>query len=292
MGAVQVTWRRGETSGIRIVLAGYNDRRSTARQIRDPVMADDNTFADFLRRVRAGDEQAAAELVSRYESAVRVEVRMRLADSRLRRVLDSMDLCQSVLASFFVRAAAGQYDLERPEQLVRRAKRTQRRLVYPGSSDGAPTRAAVSPNEPDAARAKRTTARAIGVSATELTLPHVSIISKVVKKARGARRPPAQGSECGSSTQDPARTAGHDGARGPPRSPGDGRGSRRGGRRGPAVRASDHGASLIREGPRVRRPAADECSLDTARLPSRSIPDPLVVAGTAVRGRRRATGRR
>jgi hypothetical protein len=28
----------------------------------------DNTFADFLSRVRAGDEQAAAELVRRYES--------------------------------------------------------------------------------------------------------------------------------------------------------------------------------------------------------------------------------
>src|SRR5262249_54082325 len=67
----------------------------------------------------AGDEQAAAELVRRYESAIRVEVRMRLADSRLRRVFDSMDLCQSVLASFFVRAAAGQYDLDRPQQLVR-----------------------------------------------------------------------------------------------------------------------------------------------------------------------------
>ena len=67
-------------------------------------MADDNTFADFRRRVRAGDEEAATELVRRYESAVRIEVRMRLADSRLRRVVDTMDLCQSVLASFFVRA--------------------------------------------------------------------------------------------------------------------------------------------------------------------------------------------
>jgi RNA polymerase sigma-70 factor (ECF subfamily) len=28
-----------------------------------------------------------------------------------------MDVCQSVLASFFVRAAAGQYDLEQPDQL-------------------------------------------------------------------------------------------------------------------------------------------------------------------------------
>jgi RNA polymerase sigma-70 factor (ECF subfamily) len=87
-------------------------------------MADETTFAEFLRRIRAGDEQAAAELVRRYEAAVRLAVRMRLGDARLRRVLDSMDVCQSVLASFFVRAAAGQYDLERPdlerpEQLVR-----------------------------------------------------------------------------------------------------------------------------------------------------------------------------
>ena len=193
MGAVQVTWRRGETSVKESCWQGTTVAGAPLARSRDPVMADDNTFADFLRRVRAGDEQAAAELVRRYESAVRVEVRMRLADSRLRRVLDSMDLCQSVLASFFIRAAAGQYDLERPRAAVRRAKRTQRHLVYPGSSDGAPTRAAVSPNEPDAARAKRTTARAIGVSATELTLPHVSIISKVVEKARGARRPPARG---------------------------------------------------------------------------------------------------
>jgi RNA polymerase sigma-70 factor (ECF subfamily) len=82
-------------------------------------MAEESSFVDLLRRIRAGDEEAAAELVRHYESAVRIEVRMRLADSRLRRVLDSMDLCQSVLASFFIRAAAGQFDLERPEQLVR-----------------------------------------------------------------------------------------------------------------------------------------------------------------------------
>ena len=82
-------------------------------------MADDSTFAEFLRRIRAGDEQAAAELVRRYESAVRVEVRMRLADSRLRRILDTMDICQSVLASFFVRAALGEYDLEKPGHLIK-----------------------------------------------------------------------------------------------------------------------------------------------------------------------------
>jgi RNA polymerase sigma-70 factor (ECF subfamily) len=82
-------------------------------------MADDEPFADFVRRIRAGDAEAAMELVRRYEPVVRLEVRVRLGDPRLRRVLDSLDICQSVLASFFVRAAAGQYELEQPQDLVK-----------------------------------------------------------------------------------------------------------------------------------------------------------------------------
>ena len=81
-------------------------------------MADDVPFSDLVRRVRAGDGAAAAELVRRYEPALRVAVRVRLTDPALRRVLDSMDVCQSVLANFFVRAVAGQFDLDRPEQLL------------------------------------------------------------------------------------------------------------------------------------------------------------------------------
>jgi RNA polymerase sigma factor (sigma-70 family) len=81
-------------------------------------MSDLNTFADFIHRIRAGDEQAAAELVRQYEPLIRREVRLQLEDRRLCRLFDSMDVCQSVLASFFVRTAAGQYDLDRPEQLV------------------------------------------------------------------------------------------------------------------------------------------------------------------------------
>jgi RNA polymerase sigma-70 factor (ECF subfamily) len=76
------------------------------------------SFADWIGRVRAGDAEAAAELVRQYERAIRVAVRLRLTDPRLRRQFDSMDVCQSVLASFFVRAAAGQFDLENPAQLV------------------------------------------------------------------------------------------------------------------------------------------------------------------------------
>jgi RNA polymerase sigma-70 factor (ECF subfamily) len=76
------------------------------------------SFEDLVRRVRAGDQAAAAEVVRRYEPAIRRVVRFRLADARLGRILDSMDVCQSVFASFFVRAAAGQYDLDNPEQLL------------------------------------------------------------------------------------------------------------------------------------------------------------------------------
>lgn len=72
-----------------------------------------------MRRVRAGDGDAAAELVRSYEPAIRRVVRLRLGDSRLRRALDSMDVCQSVLGSFFVRANLGQYDLANPEQLLK-----------------------------------------------------------------------------------------------------------------------------------------------------------------------------
>jgi RNA polymerase sigma factor (sigma-70 family) len=75
-------------------------------------------FAEFLARVRAGDARAAEELVRRYETAVRISVRVRLTAATMRRQFESMDVCQSVMASFFVRAAAGQYDLESPEQLV------------------------------------------------------------------------------------------------------------------------------------------------------------------------------
>ena len=77
-------------------------------------------FSEFLRRVRAGDGLAAEELVRRHEAEIRLEVRtrLRLQDARLRRVFDSMDICQSVLASFFVRAAVGEFDLEEPRQLV------------------------------------------------------------------------------------------------------------------------------------------------------------------------------
>jgi len=78
-----------------------------------------HTFIELIRRAQCHDQQAAAELMRRYEPAVRRAVRLRLYDIRMRRVFDSMDICQSVMGNFFDRLARGQYPLETPEQLVK-----------------------------------------------------------------------------------------------------------------------------------------------------------------------------
>ena len=84
-----------------------------------PPTDDAISFKDLVGRVRSGDEAAATELVRLYEPEIRREVRLRLKGPQLRRLIDSMDICQSVLGNFFVRAALGEFDLEEPRQLVR-----------------------------------------------------------------------------------------------------------------------------------------------------------------------------
>lgn len=82
-------------------------------------MADDRmNFVKLIQRLRQGDQQAAFELVKSYESVIRVAVRAKLHDPVYNRIFDSMDICQSVMASFFPRAMLGQYDFEEPRQLV------------------------------------------------------------------------------------------------------------------------------------------------------------------------------
>jgi RNA polymerase sigma factor (sigma-70 family) len=78
----------------------------------------DEDFEALMRRVRAGDADAATALVRLYEPAIRRAVRVWMLNARLRRALDSLDICQSVMASFFVRAALSQYHFDTPAQLV------------------------------------------------------------------------------------------------------------------------------------------------------------------------------
>ena len=82
-------------------------------------MSEDESFQDLIRRVRARDEQAAAELVRRYESAIRRAARIWLNGHALNHLVDSTDICQSVLAAFFLRAASGQFHLDKPRQLLK-----------------------------------------------------------------------------------------------------------------------------------------------------------------------------
>src|SRR5439155_1979963 len=108
-----------------VVIPGLR-RRTVVQEGESPsrsgnlAMPENESAVELFQRVRGGDGAAAAELVRRYEPAIRRRVRvwLRLQDPRLRRVFDSMDICQSVLASFFVRAAAGQYELQDPGQLI------------------------------------------------------------------------------------------------------------------------------------------------------------------------------
>jgi RNA polymerase sigma-70 factor (ECF subfamily) len=81
-------------------------------------MSADTSFEDLVRRVRQGDQAAAADLVKRYEPHIRRAVRIRLMRyPQMRRLLDSVDICQSVMGSFFLRAARGEYRLDRPDEL-------------------------------------------------------------------------------------------------------------------------------------------------------------------------------
>lgn len=94
-------------------------------------MPADERFMELLTRVRQGDQQAAQELVNSYESVIRIAVRARLRDPAFARLFDSMDICQSVMASFFPRVALGEFDLEEPKQLVGLlVKMVQNKLAY------------------------------------------------------------------------------------------------------------------------------------------------------------------
>lgn len=80
---------------------------------------DDLVLATWIERIKLGDEAAAAELVRHYEPEIRRFVRFRLTDPKLRRFLDSMDVCQSVMAKFFHRVQTERISVEHPLQLLK-----------------------------------------------------------------------------------------------------------------------------------------------------------------------------
>lgn len=71
----------------------------------------------FIARIRAGEEDAARELLVRYEAKVRLVVRRQLP-KLLRSRFDSLDFLQSVWGSFFHRVRTGPTDIEDEPNLV------------------------------------------------------------------------------------------------------------------------------------------------------------------------------
>jgi RNA polymerase sigma-70 factor (ECF subfamily) len=73
-------------------------------------MTREDSFANLMDRLRHGDDAAAASVFHRFAHRLITLARLRL-DSRARPKVDPEDVLQSVFKSFFLRQAAGQFDL-------------------------------------------------------------------------------------------------------------------------------------------------------------------------------------
>jgi RNA polymerase sigma-70 factor (ECF subfamily) len=82
-----------------------------------PVHDESRDVRDLLARIQKGDEEAARELLCRYESKVRMVVRRQLP-RLLRSRFDSLDFLQSVWGSFFHRIRTSSNDLEEEPNLI------------------------------------------------------------------------------------------------------------------------------------------------------------------------------
>lgn len=80
---------------------------------------DETLIAQLLERLRAGDDQAANELVRQYEPELRRFIRYRMTNSQMRRMMDSLDVAQSVFARFFVHFSEGNIHLTSARQLFK-----------------------------------------------------------------------------------------------------------------------------------------------------------------------------
>lgn len=80
---------------------------------------DQQEFAELLTSAQQGDEAAAASLVSRFEPQLRRFIRYRLANARMRNLVDSLDISQSVFARLFSGLAEGRLEVAGPAQLVK-----------------------------------------------------------------------------------------------------------------------------------------------------------------------------
>lgn len=90
--------------------------KSELKQEPDP---DTERLAAWIQGIKLGNQTAAAEFVNQYEPELRRFIRYRITDPRLRRLFDSVDVCQSVLARFFHHVRTERISVEHPLQLLK-----------------------------------------------------------------------------------------------------------------------------------------------------------------------------
>ena len=78
---------------------------------------DSDHFREVIERLRADDPSAANELVAEYEQEIRRYVRFRLRTFRMKRLIESVDISQSVFARFFADLRRDFVCPESPDQL-------------------------------------------------------------------------------------------------------------------------------------------------------------------------------
>ncbi len=79
-------------------------------------MAQEQTFANLMRRLEDGDQEAATEVFRRYTHRL-IALARKTLDARSRALLSGSDLAQEVLNSFFQRQARDPYDLDNENAL-------------------------------------------------------------------------------------------------------------------------------------------------------------------------------
>jgi RNA polymerase sigma-70 factor (ECF subfamily) len=77
---------------------------------------------DLYRRIQSDDadvrREAGLELVERYGPEIRRAIHHRLTDPRLRRLFDTLDICQSAFGAFFEHVGGDGFVLDQPESLL------------------------------------------------------------------------------------------------------------------------------------------------------------------------------
>jgi RNA polymerase sigma-70 factor (ECF subfamily) len=76
------------------------------------------SLQELVIRLRTGSQEAATELFARYGEEIHRYVHYRLTDPRLRTLVDSLDICQSVLGNFLLRLSKGELRLDDSRQLM------------------------------------------------------------------------------------------------------------------------------------------------------------------------------